>query len=304
MLFCPPQEPPKAPQAAPIVTIWVHGSKGHSHLPLPKSTKNLLQFFSDPKDLHKITDFDLQHYPFLRAKALSAIDQQFNLDHFYSFGWSGAITPTARKNAALDLFNALKSLHYAYLEKYHIAPQFIIISHSHGGNVVLHLGEIIDPDGFELRIEKAILLACPVQKHTSHLIKSPIFKRIYSLHSHTDMIQIIDPQGLHDRKKLTRPLLSSRHFDMHPKLIQARIQWKNGPQWIADDYIINITMKKLIKSLNMLNFIKKKRGLLHIEFVLFPFVRHLPAIINQLDIYFGNNNNCPSHKDDDIIIEL
>lgn len=301
MLICPPQEPPKAP----IVTVWVHGSKGHSRLPLPKSAKNLLQFFSDPKDLHKITEFNTQHYPLLRAKALSTVDPvQFNVEHFYSFGWSGAITPTARKAAAFDLFNAFKYLHHLYQEKYHIAPIFIVISHSHGGSVVLYLDEIVDPDGFELRIEKAILLACPVQKHTAHLINSPIFKRVYSLHSHTDMLQIIDPQGLHNRKKLTRPLFSSRHFDVHPKLIQALIRWKKCPKWSSDDYAINSTMKKLIKGINTLNLIKKSRGLLHFEFVLPPFIRQLPIIINQLDTYFENNRNCPSHKDHDIIIEL
>ena len=305
MFFSPPQEPPKAP----IVTVWIHGTRADENLPpfLAKLTKSLYQLLcDDTKGLYRTADLDHQHYPFLRAKALSAGDPvRFNSEHLYTFGWSGKLTLKARETASHDLFNALKLLHKIYKEKYGIDPEFILISHSHGGNVILHLAETIDPDGFELHIAKAILLACPVQKHTAHLISSPIFERIYSLHSHTDMIQIADPQGLHNRKKITKPLLSLRHFDSHPKLAQVLIRWKNCPLWTTDDYAINKTaMKGLIRSINTLNYIKKSRGLLHVEFGLLPFVCQLPTIINELDILFDNNSNCPSHKDHDLIIEL
>jgi hypothetical protein len=301
----PPPEPPKAP----IVTVWIHGSKSHEHLPpfLAKLTKNLSQLLcGDTKGLHRTADLDHQHYPFLRSKALSVGDPvQFNPEHFYTFSWSGRLTLKARKIASHDLFNALKLLHYKYKEKYGIAPEFILISHSHGGNVILHLAEITDPDGFEPHVAKAILLACPVQKHTAHLINSPRFERIYSLHSHTDMIQIADPQGLHNRKKLTKPLLSLRHFDLSPKLAQVVIRWKKCPLWTADDYAIDkFAMKALIRVIDMLNYIKKNRGLFHVEFGLLPFIRQLPTVINELDMLFDNNGNCSSHKDHDLIIEL
>ena len=305
MFFSPPQEPPKAP----IVTIWVHGTRPDGTLPpfLAKLTSGLSNLLcDDTKGLHKTADLDHQHYPFLRAKALSAIDPvRFNPEHFYTFGWSGKLNLKARENASHDLFYALKLLQSTYKEKYGIDPEFVLISHSHGGNVILHLADIVDPDKFELHVAKTILLACPVQKHTAHLISSPIFERIYSLHSHTDMIQIADPQGLHNRKKMTKPLLSLRHFDSHPKLAQVAIRWKKCPLWTADDYAINkFAMKGLIRSLNTLNYIKKNRGLFHVEFGLLPFVRQLPTIINELDILFDNNGNCPSHKDHDLIIEL
>lgn len=306
MIFTPPQEPPKAP----IVTVWVHGTQPDEHLPLfvAKLTKNVSHMLcgNAQKGLQRTAELDARHYPFLRAKALSAANPvQFQAEHFYTFGWSGKATPEARKNASLDLFAELKLLHNTYQKEYGCCPEFIIITHSHGGNTVLHLAEITDPDGFELHIAKVILLACPVQKHTAHLISAPIFGRIYSLHSHTDMIQIIDPQGLHNRKKLTKPLLSMRHFDTHPKLAQALIRWKDYPQWTTDDLCINgIAMQGLIKGLNALNYIKKSRGLFHVEFNLLPFVRQIPAIIDQLDELFDSNSNCPSHKDHDIVIEL
>lgn len=307
MFFTPPPiEPPKAP----IITVWVHGTKTDEHLPpfLSKLTKNVTQLLSDDtKGLCKATAFTSYHYPSLRGQALAVADPvHFNTEHFYTFGWSGMLTLEARKNASQDLFSGLKDLTLAYQEKYGCIPKIILISHSHGGNVILHLAEIIDPDGFELKISKAILLACPVQKHTNHLISSPVFERIYSLHSHTDMIQIADPQGLHHHKeKITRPLLSTRHFDTHPKMAQALIRWKEYPLWNDEDHAINkVTFKGLIKAINALNYIKKNRGLFHVEFGLLPFVRQLPLIINQLDTIFDNGGNCSSHKDHDIIIEL
>lgn len=304
MIFSPPQEPPKAP----IITVWVHGTKLDDTLPpfLAQLTKNVSQLLSDDtKGLHR-PQWEPHHYPFLRSKALSSADPiQFASEHFYTFGWSGKPTLEARKQAACDLFSELKSLHNDYQEKYDSCPQFILISHSHGGNVILHLAEITDPDGFELHIAKAVLLACPVQKHTAHLVSAPLFERIYSLHSHTDMIQIIDPQGLHDRKKITKPLLSLRHFDTHPNLVQVCIRWKQYPLWTTEDYNTNkFALKGLIKSINALNFIKKSRGLFHVEFGLLPFVREIPTIINQLDELFDSGSNCPSHKDHDIVIEL
>lgn len=305
MFFAPPPpEPPKAP----IVTVWVHGTKPSLPPFLAKITKNITLLLSDDtKGLYKITQPESFHYPSLRAQALAIADPlHFSTEHFYTFGWSGMLTLEARKIASNDLFYALKELIITYQEKYGCMPKIILISHSHGGNVILHLAEITDPDGFQLHISKAILLACPVQKHTEHLISSPLFERIYSLHSHTDMIQIVDPQGLHHyKKKIARPLLSHRHFDTHPKMAQALIRWKKYPLWNGEDLAIDkLALKGLIKAINTLNYIKSSRGLFHVEFGLLPFVRQLPTIINQLDTLFDNGNNCSSHKDHDIIIEL
>jgi hypothetical protein len=305
MVFSPPPPPPQPP----IVTVWIHGTRIDECLPssfavFTKKVSKLL--FAQKLGLHHISTFNQMHYDAIRAAALGTTDPiQFQPEHIYSFGWSGKLNPEARKKASQELFAGLKQLVITMRETYHSDPEIILIAHSHGGNVILHLAEIIDPDGFELTIAKAILLACPVQQKTEHLISAPMFKRIYSLHSHTDLIQIVDLQGLHDKKKISRPLLSLRHFNAHPKLTQAAIRWKNCPVWHPDDCIINeVTMKLLTNSLRTINFLKKNRGLFHIEFQLLPFVRQLPFIINQLDKLFENDANCPSHKDHDIVIEL
>lgn len=61
--------------------------------------------------------------------------------HFYTFGWSGILSLTKRRNDALRLYNAL-SKELKHYRKMGINPKIRIIAHSHGGNVALNLGTI------------------------------------------------------------------------------------------------------------------------------------------------------------------
>lgn len=306
MLFTPPQTPPSNP---PIVTVWIHGTKVDECLPSPfaclaKKVGNMI--FQHKPGLNHVTTFNQYHYEAIRSSILGTTQPTlFQSEHMYSFGWSGKLNQIARENASQELFNSLKYVHKKIQDQTGQDPEFVLISHSHGGNVILHLAEITDPDGFDLTISKAILLACPVQKNTAHLINSPIFKRIYSLHSHTDMIQIADMQGLRKKKHEHKPFFSERHFDANPKLVQVLIRWKNCPTWHEQDRIIDeFMLKHLTNGIKMINLIKKNRGLFHVEFQLLPFVRHLGSIITYLDDLFEKDAQCTSHKDHDIIIEL
>jgi len=306
MLITPPQTPPNN---RPIVTVWIHGTKANESLPSPfarlaKKIQNAM--FQHKPGLNHANAFNHYSYEAVRASILGTTQPTlFQPEHMYSFGWSGKLNQIARKNASQELFDGLKHLHHDILQKTGLEPEFILIAHSHGGNVVLHLAEIQDPDGFNLVISKAILLACPVQKNTAHLINSSIFQRIYSLHSHTDMIQIADMQGLHKKKHERKPFFSERHFDIHPKLVQVLIRWKNGPTCHQEDSIIDeIMLKHVTKGIKIINLIKKNRGLFHVEFILLPFIRHLSSIIARLDDLFEKDAHCACHKNDDILIEL
>jgi pimeloyl-ACP methyl ester carboxylesterase len=305
MFFSPPQMPP----SRPIVTVWIHGTKVDECIPAPfaKIAKNIGNIiFQHKLGLHHANEFNQHHYDAIRAKILATTNPViFQSEYLYSFGWSGELNPRARKNASIELFNNLRQLHKTIQEKTGQDPEFILISHSHGGNVILHMAELYDPEDVVFSIAKVILLACPVQKSTAHLISSPMFERIYSLHSHTDMIQIVDMQGLHSKKKVHRPLFSQRHFDVHPKLVQVAVRWKNCPTWHDEDRIVDeVMLKHLTNSIKLINLLKKNRGLFHIEFQLLPFLRHLTDIIVYLDDLFEKNAHCSSHKDHDIIIEL
>lgn len=311
MFFIPPP-PPSLPVIAPIVTVWVHGTKPSEVVPpfvkrfMHKHEKIV---FDCAPGLHKASDLDLTHYSFALAYILSLTEnKQFPWEHFYIFGWSGKLEPQERKKASGELLTVLRLLSQQYEEKFQCKPIFVLLSHSHGGNVILGMANLLDSttSEWDLVIDKAILLACPVQKHTNHCIASSLFKRIYSIHSHTDIIQIIDLQGLHIPKKISYPLLSERHFTPHPKLVQVCIRWKNGAHWHPDDHIINtILLRPVTKAINFIDRIKSKRGLLHIEFKLLPFIRQLPGLLITLDTLFDCNGNCACHKDqDDITIEL
>lgn len=232
-----------------MITIFIHGTlppKAVCKLPI------LDKFFFCPLGLTLAKNLDLcaeevyhlAQVPFTLEKA---DPEEFNSDKFYLFGWSGKLSHRERVKAAHELYDHIKNLK---LEKIRI------ISHSHGGNVALNLKTVSDLNGDNLfSVEELILLACPVQKHTSELIKSSIFKKKYVFHSHADILQILDPQGLHnlfdnlkEYKIEIRPLFSERHFEKHTSIIH-------------------------------INMFKSNRPLMHIEFLLEKFLNFLPKAL-------------------------
>ncbi len=229
----------------PTITVWIHGTKSQEFLinRLSKIAQNLeTKLFGYEQGLHNVASLTSNQNNYLLAKELSDnYPQQFPWEHFYVFGWSGKLNHASRQLAAKNLYHALKELVLRYQKEYCITPQITLITHSHGGNVALNMAAIVDKD-CSLVINKLILLACPVQNYTMDLVKSPFFKRIYSIHSHTDMLQVLDPQGLHPFLALKhmaefknafniskkRPLFSRRHFPINPKIAHACIRWKKG----------------------------------------------------------------------------
>ena len=93
-----------------------------------------------------------------------------------------------------------------------------------------------------------------------HLINDPLFKKIYSLYSTMDMVQILDPQKIKTPGKA--PLFSQRKFPSCPQLIQVRLKCEG-------------------------------RGLLHIDFVLNKFTRCLGPVWMRL--MHGGARGCIIH---------
>ncbi len=179
---------------------------------------------------------------------------RFPLDSFYLFGWSGQLSFAAREQAAQELYDVLKGC----------KGSIQLIGMSHGCNVVLTLAKIIqEHNDTTLDITSVILLAGPVQEATKNYVRSPLFKKVISLYSGGDIIQIADPQGFYtesracschsSRYSYWRPLFSERTFEPAPHLVQARI-------------FIN------------------KRNPYHISFMFDKFMRNLPALLDLLEI--------------------
>ena len=122
--------------------------------------------------------------------------------------------------------------------------------HSHGGNVILLLAQVKDPEDTSFFVNQVILMGTPVQKHTKNYACADCFGKVYSLYSMLDILQIIDPQGL--QQKETHALFSERFFPAHEKIEQVAIKLND-------------------------------RSIMHIEFVKRKFIAQIPSIIAEID---------------------
>lgn len=235
----------------PTITIWIHGTKGTvNHIPLD----TLKHFFNCKQGLHPARSLCECHHHRQIADILTTTDPlRFPAEHFYLFGWSGKLSYQEREETARILYTEIKELSARYKKEYGVTPTIRLITHSHGGNVALNLAYVKNPADTEFAIDELILLACPVQAKTAPCIKDPLFKKIYSLYSTRDFIQILDPQEvIHNIREKRLPLFSQRRFAEQPNLRQIVVK-------------------------------RKKRAISHIEFMLEKFLVTLPTILNDLD---------------------
>ncbi len=245
-----------------IVTIFIHGTLP----PAPVLRIPLVyNFFYCPRGLTRASDLDEKWHTAKFVRILCESDPtQFDKDHFYLFGWSGFLRFDERKKAAHELYNHLRLLKRSY-EADSINPLFKLITHSHGGNVALYLAPVAEEEPENaVTIEELILLACPVQIETAPYVNESLFTKVFSVHSHHDILQVLDPQGIHivveslknyglefTVKHLKRlgPLFSARHFIAAPQVIQLNVRYPN-------------------------------RELFHVEFLFPAIINTLPSLIN------------------------
>jgi len=170
----------------------------------------------------------------------------FPLNQFYLWGWHGQLSFESRMSAAHKLYHSLRRLS---------GPK-TIIGQSHGCNVILNLAQIAkEHHDKNFLIDRLILLAGPVQEANAHLVTSPMFKKVFSLYSSADLLQILDPQGLYSETrqfKNSTKFFSEKLFKPAPNLVQAEI----------------VIMDK---------------GPSHMDFLTEKFIKHLPDIIELLD---------------------
>lgn len=200
-------------QCNPIITIWIHGTRFLPH-------RVFLHEFNEKPGIKRSIDINpyyylnqLGHLLYKKAPA------RFPLETFYVFCWDGKLSHYFRLKASQVLYHSLKGLIKEYQERYGQSPKIQLICHSHGGNVALNLAffEQIEHAGIE--IETLVLMACPVQNNTMHYVSHSIFKRVYSLASSFDFIQVMAPQNFNE----TLPF-SERYFPRSSNLIQAHVK--------------------------------------------------------------------------------
>lgn len=237
----------------PPLTIWIHGTHFlRSHL--------FTHVFKGKPSLKLASEINKRYKIKTIAKTLNKYNAaRFPLDTFYIFCWSGKLNANLREKTAHHLYTDLKKAIAQYQETYNCSPRIQIITHSHGGNVALNLAKIKDPHDTHFAIDTLVLLACPVQMRTMSFIDNPIFRRIYSLYSSLDFIQIIAPQlfKISDNSEKNRfafPPFSNRYFPQRNHITQVKMKINGSALW-------------------------------HNDFVQPKFLKLLPSIISELETW-------------------
>ncbi len=146
--------------------------------------------------------------------------------HYYTFGWSGALSEKKRNKESGHLYQALLEIKATLQNQYpDCTIKFEIFAHSHGGQLIAHLATLHKqfPEN-ELFIDLAVLCATPLYKEKMQpMISSPLFGTIINFYSHGDYVQTLDfvstPQHYCVRtfQELTIPLPA--HHKKGPKVL-------------------------------------------------------------------------------------
>ena len=153
----------------PSITVWVHGT-------LIFRTPTYHKIFNNRSYLVHAQSLPENHHFRTLVETIAQQDPaHFPAEEFYIFSWSGKLLHQERINASKKLYSDLVTLADEYQKKYNCYPTIRIITHSHGGNVVLNMATIKDESPTPLRIKSLILLACPVQDRTMNFINTPLF---------------------------------------------------------------------------------------------------------------------------------
>lgn len=242
MLFFPPSFPPPPPPTK--ITVFVHGTHRFAQL-IPKAIKPLYNRFHDSPGFKPLSQAP-KNYCYRRfLESIARYGKNyFPKEHCYLFGWSGTLSHEARVQAAQELHKALVKLHEKY-QQYELT----LISHSHGGNVVLNLAGLDYKKPYH--IDRLILIACPVQEVTKNFVYDPLFKEIYAPYSKWDSFQILDPQGAVPRRRYIRCMFtqSARCTDLH------FIPLFSERQFPDDSKVKHISIKRWLRPLSHIEFL-------------------------------------------------
>jgi hypothetical protein len=219
--------PEACQQVDPTLSVWVHGTM----FGLDALFKKAFDAKPGIKHLHEMPH---HHFLTLRLKALAdQCSDFFPYESVYCFCWSGRLNNVEREKTAYCLHKVLVALLDEYQTQHGFIPRIRLVCHSHGANVALNLARINAHAARKITVDTLILFACPVQCETKELVHDPMFKRIYSLYSPLDWVQVVAPQwaccvynekGSVIASKQQWLPLSGRRFSASPTLRQAWVK--------------------------------------------------------------------------------
>ncbi|MFH1254283.1 MAG: hypothetical protein V1646_02515 [bacterium] len=244
--------------------------------------------------LENISDLslkDTQKYPYTKLSAdLYANSYNFanqenssNL-HFYAFGWDGYLSQKSRLSNAKILYSSLINEINKIKSNLNLKDkdlELILIGHSHGGNVLLNLAKMNKEINGNLKVDKLILFGAPVQSETEELINDEMFRKIYSLYSTNDIVQIMDIISTQDDISKRR----YKNSNIKSKLVQIELKIGNKKPCHNELWLFGDPCNLLYR-----------KSLAIYPLPVFVFV---PVIINELDTKYPNASEILVHIDKD-----
>lgn len=213
------------PQDIKPITILVHGTR----LPPPLLVAAPALFFgvTTPSGLHKVSDVNPLYYFSYMAKGIyNVAPDEFPLENFYLYGWSGKLDSIEREIAGTLLYHYIKRIR---TDNRFAQTPITVITISHGASVVLNMAAVAEKNNdTTLLVDRLVLLCGPVMDNTHDYVYSPVFKSVFNIFSAGDSIQVGDPQQLENLKEEKKTFFSRRTFDKQvPNLVQAEVAFKN-----------------------------------------------------------------------------
>jgi hypothetical protein len=143
-----------------------------------------------------------------------------NTNYYYTFGWSGLVSNSVRKQEA-ETLSAQLAQEVAQLHSQGIKPKIRLICYSHGGTLALNLADLSQSSA--LSIDELILMGTPIQSNTACLMEQPLFKKIYNIFSPSDSVQgndFFSEPGKTSKQRVT----VQGNYALLAKLIQVELR--------------------------------------------------------------------------------
>ncbi|MGE0206815.1 MAG: hypothetical protein AB7R69_03095 [Candidatus Babeliales bacterium] len=151
--------------------------------------------------------------------------------HYYTFGWSGLLSPRIRYLEAKIFYDQMLKEFEHFFNNDHYNVKIHIIGYSHGANVALKLAEVYKKEGYDktkkIIVDELILMGAPILPETDYLLNSSLFKKVYHFYSYGDRVQRLDFFSL-DRVFSNRKFHDRSDFSVPEKIVQINIKIKRA----------------------------------------------------------------------------
>lgn len=248
------------------VNVWVHGTNPPPETIIMHKYSPLRPWLYAESGLSLAINLPKNYYFHQLAYACSQSDsQEFNLDHFYIYGWpSTVLSPERRKEEGKKLFEQLNNLVNLYKQKFSVV-KIRCIGFSHGGNVILNMIPYLPFSQVDTPIE-IIFFAVPVQEETRSYINSKWIGLAWSFYSDNDWMQILDIQKFHKFKAST-PWFSKKTFNDDDLVLQIKLTINGKAIGHRDYRSIQHHLPRMVKNIKMMIKNDQKIGYIDLDFV-------------------------------------